>query len=87
MDIWKWVLRTQIYLPLTIVRYTPYIEEGVGQDRFYGVRDLFQTVPGDRGNISRYISEALEGITEALEHTQGYIRGYSGASVSPMYTR
>ena len=46
-----------------------------------------EIVPGDPVMISRYISEALEGITEALKHIQGYFRGYSGVRVSPVAFR
>ncbi len=37
--------------------------------------------------LSRYVSEALENISEALEYIQGYIKGYSGARVSPVAFR
>ncbi len=42
---------------------------------------LLEVVPEDPEAISRYISEALEGISEALEHIQGVFRGYVGARV------
>ncbi len=38
-------------------------------------------------DVSRYISEAFEGIEKAREHIQWYIRGHSGTRVSPVYTR
>ena len=57
----------------------PIYEEGWGGDRSKGSRDLSEIVPRYLEAISRYISEALGGITEARD----WIEGYSGMSRSP----
>ncbi len=67
--------------------YPLYRRKG-GAEAVPGCLDIIlEVVPGGPETIPRYISEALESISEALEHIQLYFRGYSGACVSPVAFR